>query len=73
MAAKVPPAGATAAKRRGRAAFSRGLGGKRDERQVMDRTRRVKAAAREVEEDLGTLKRVGHEFFEAKNQKHLNY
>ncbi|MFT9381302.1 hypothetical protein [Gluconobacter sp.] len=63
--AKVAPTIATATNRRGLADFMSGLVGKSDERQVMDRTRRVKAAAREVEEDLGTLKRVGHEFFEA--------
>ncbi|MBS1035863.1 MULTISPECIES: hypothetical protein [Gluconobacter] len=63
--AKVAPTTATATNRRGLADFMSDLVGKSDERQIMDRTRRVKAAAREVEEDLGTLKRVGHEFFDA--------
>ncbi|MEN3168335.1 hypothetical protein [Gluconobacter sp. OJB] len=62
--AKVAPTTATATNRRGLADFMSGLVGKSDERQILDRARKVQAAAREVEEDLGTLKRVGHEFFE---------
>lgn len=38
------------------------LVGKSDDRQIQNRTRKVKEAAREVEEDLGALKRVGREF-----------
>lgn len=63
--AKAAPTTATATNRRGLADFMSDLVGKSDERQIMDRTRKVQAAAREVEEDLGTLKRVGREFFEA--------
>ncbi|GLQ66999.1 MULTISPECIES: hypothetical protein [Gluconobacter] len=63
--AKAAPTSASTANRQGLADFLHGMIGKSDERQILDRTRRVKAAAREVEEDLGTLKRVGHEFFEA--------
>lgn len=63
--AKVAPTTATATNRRGLADFMSDLVGKSDDRQILDRTRKVQAAAREVEEDLGALKRVGHEFFEA--------
>ena len=63
--AKVAPSTATATNRRGLADFMSDLVGKSDDRQILDRTRKVQAAAREVEEDLGALKRVGHEFFEA--------
>ncbi|OAJ66358.1 hypothetical protein [Gluconobacter cerinus] len=56
---------ATETNRRGLSDFMSSLVGKSDHRQILDRTRKVQAAAREVEEDLGTLKRVGHEFFEA--------
>ena len=63
--AKVAPTTATATNRRGLADFMSDLVGKSDDRQIQNRTRKVKEAAREVEEDLGALKRVGREFFEA--------
>ncbi|MFT8612412.1 MAG: hypothetical protein ABF727_07210 [Gluconobacter oxydans] len=63
--AKVAPTTATATNRRGLADFMSDLVGKSDDRQILDRTRKVQAAAREVEEDIGALKRVGREFFEA--------
>lgn len=63
--AKVTANAATAANRRGLADFMSDLVGKSDDRQIQNRTRKVKEAAREVEEDLGALKRVGREFFEA--------
>ncbi|WP_317216100.1 hypothetical protein [Gluconobacter sp. GP1] len=56
---------ATETNRRGLSDFMSSLVGKSDERQIQNRTRKVKEAAREVEEDLGALKRVGREFFEA--------
>ncbi|WP_317216097.1 hypothetical protein [Gluconobacter sp. GP1] len=63
--AKVAATTATATNRRGLADFMSDLVGKSDNRQIQNRTRKVKEAAREVEEDLGALKRVGREFFEA--------
>lgn len=62
---KIAPTTATATNRRGLADFMSDLVGKSDDRQIQNRTRKVKEAAREVEEDLGALKRVGREFFEA--------
>ncbi|MBS1023047.1 hypothetical protein JK208_12580 [Gluconobacter sp. Dm-74] len=62
---KVAATAATAANRRGLADFMSDLVGKSDDRQIQNRTRKVKEAARQVEEDLGALKRVGREFFEA--------
>lgn len=62
---KVAATAATAANRRGLADFMSDLVGKSDDRQIQNRTRKVKEAAREVEEDLGALKRIGREFFEA--------
>lgn len=56
---------ATETNRRGLSDFMSSLVGKSDDRQIQNRTRKVKEAAREVEEDLGALKRVGREFFEA--------
>ncbi|MGC5749465.1 hypothetical protein J4P41_12640 [Gluconobacter sp. NFX36] len=63
--AKIAPTTATATNRRGLADFMSDMVGKSDDRQIQNRTRKVKEAAREVEEDLGALKRVGREFFEA--------